>query len=277
MEVKTIRQCHFPNCKTNIDKLPPKHTYCTKHQIAFNVIIERLEIWFPLDQFEDVDYVFLFVHQKGCNASELSRHLDGLISTREIAYALNKKRYKDNRSSTKHEWCIDLLSQSEIIVLARHFETIAQAAKKIGVRRQTMLTFATDGQERFGEVKHGISGRNVIRKQSSADLKAAFDLAMKETIKRRYKNIRSVFYGPKECSAFEFGKVMGVSDVNVRYWIRRGFLSADLLKGKNAISLSARWEFIIKGVEGKIPVRGKVARRCKELINLRKQRQKTAA
>lgn len=271
-----MRVCEFPGCDRKIDLLPQDHIFCTKHEIDFNVYARYIEAWFPRDHFENKDYIFFFIHQEDCNASELERHLHGFVGRGQIVNALDKKRFKGKRSDTRREWRIGTMAQAEITMLARYFETIAKAANRIGADRHTMLAFATDGQERFGEVRDGISGYNMIRIQDSGVLKEIFDQALKEAAEKRLRNIHSAFYDKSESSTIDFGEKIGVSDVNVRHWIKYGYLRVRRSNGRNAIPSDAQREFISNASKGKLPVSTKVVRRCRELAKSNSELQKEA-
>jgi predicted 3-demethylubiquinone-9 3-methyltransferase (glyoxalase superfamily) len=207
---------------------------------------------------EEEDYLFLYTHQKSCNAEELTRHLVKIGSTNAKS---SLRSGWLNGTKVGVVWQIPFNEVVRAISLARNWTPIKQVGLTRRINPGLFHLFAKDKYELVPNLSGAISIRN-------RDIKTAVK-EYKESIKGSRKGARSFsrFAKEKELSTETFGDIFKVSSVTVVNWHYRGHIHAVKRKSCFFIKHKEIRSFAKKAVSGKVGTKPAVIEICRQILS----------
>lgn len=268
------RICAYPDCKKDISQLPESHILCTKHQIEFNIFIQDLENWNNEQGDNEIfsegttkheerlvrnDYLFLFLHQNGCDVKELKAYLTEEIGSAGATSSLRLSSNKYVFSKGKRR-VISFKEELLFITLARNWVTLKQVSLMNGINAGKLGPFIVENYE----VRINLSDARIMRISESEIAVEEYRRKLLESRCGTHSFARFAKHG--EISPDSFGEMFSTTNVTVRNWIKRGHVKAVRRKSSLFIKKREIKAFAKKVINSEISTSKAVINRCHEVL-----------
>lgn len=251
------RICLHPKCSKDIGILPNHLLLCTDHEISFRLFIQDLDHWTD-EKLKYEDYFFLFLHQDGCNASELDIWLVKEIGSTSAASSL--RRGWLGGTKVGRVWKIPFDEELRAISLARNWISIKQVGLVNKVNPYLFYDFIQEGCN----IRVNLSG---TRSMLKTEVAVAIEEYKRHNLGAR-DGARSFrrFAQNRELSPEAFGKIFNVSSTTARNWLSKGYIKS--IKRKSCLFIKRReiQKFAQKVIDEDIVTSPEVVKCCQELL-----------
>ena len=260
------KTCAFPDCGKDISVLPNGHILCTDHQIGLNLFIQDVEKWIG-EKLEQVDYLFLYLHQSGSDVKTADSHLVGVVDSTGTKSPLQNGWLKGTKVG-RNVWHIPFAELLRAISLARNWVSIRKAGREYSIQSGKFYDCAKAGE--FGKTQMNLSGALCIRRSA---VKAAIIKyrAMVEEIRKTGAKSSNRFIQPGEFSTEMIADILGISSTSIRRRMKNGDINHRCRKSCKFSRMEDIQDFVQKILDGRIMTKKWVKKLCREFRKLNKK------